>query len=211
MVRSLSDRLRRAEVLLLGSGAIATSVLLLANAGEDLRHFIDGRTSGGHVAIYGLKLLLMEAALLAPFLVLALLSRSLLRETTRHRYRWAGVGISLAASVGVVAMLVSGLIPVDLGGDGHPAGPRGARPRVLERLCAAVWRADLAGPARPPGSLHGSAGRTLQPSSHRLTASGASRPPRPGPSTQAPSSIENWAPWAAQTSFPPCIRNFPGA
>lgn len=114
MVRSLSDRLRRAEVLLLGTGAIATSVLLLANAGEDLRHFIDGRTSGGHVAIYGLKLLLMEAALLAPFLVLALLSRSLLRETTRHRYRWAGVGISLAASVGVVAMLVSGLIPVDL-------------------------------------------------------------------------------------------------
>jgi NhaP-type Na+/H+ or K+/H+ antiporter len=56
----------------------------------------------------------MEAALLAPFVVLALLSRSLLRETTRHRYRWAGMAISLAASIGVVAMLLSGLVPVDL-------------------------------------------------------------------------------------------------
>lgn len=110
----LSDRLRRAEVFLLGGGAIAASLLLLANAGDDLRHFVDGRTPGTDAAIYGLKLMLMEAALLAPFLVLALLSRSLLRETTRNRYRWAGMGISLAASLGVVAMLVSGLIPVDL-------------------------------------------------------------------------------------------------
>jgi len=114
MVRMLSDRLRRAELLLLVSGAVATSVLLLMNAGDDLRHFIDGQTAATHVAIYGLKLMLMEAALLAPFLVLALLSRSLLRETTRQRYRWAGVAISLAASVGVVAMLLAGLIPVDL-------------------------------------------------------------------------------------------------
>ena len=79
MVRKLSDRLRRAEVLLLGSGAAAASVLLLANAGDDLRHFIAAPTSGTHAAIYGLKLMLMEAALLAPFIVLALLSRSLLR------------------------------------------------------------------------------------------------------------------------------------
>jgi NhaP-type Na+/H+ or K+/H+ antiporter len=114
MVRMLSDRLRRAEVLLLGCGAFAASVLLIVNAGDDLRHFIDGRTPGPHAAIYGLKLMLMEAALLAPFLVLALLSRSLLRETTRHRYRWAGMAISLAASVGVVAMLMAGLIPVEL-------------------------------------------------------------------------------------------------
>lgn len=114
MVRMLSDRLRRAEVLLLGCGAFAASVLLIANAGEDLRHFIDGRTPGPHAAIYGLKLMLMEAALLAPFVVLALLSRSLLRETTRNLYRWAGMAISLAASVGVVGMLVAGLIPVDL-------------------------------------------------------------------------------------------------
>lgn len=114
MVRILSDRLRRAEILLLGCGAFAASVLLIANAGDDLRHFIDGRTAGPHAAIYGLKLMLMEAALLAPFIVLALLSRSLLRETTSHRYRWAGMAISLAASVGVVAMLMSGLIPVDL-------------------------------------------------------------------------------------------------
>ncbi len=114
MVRMLSDRLRRAEILLLGCGALAASVLLVANAGDDLRHFIDGHTPGPHAAIYGLKLLLMEAALLAPFVVLALLSRSLLRETTRNLYRWAGMAISLAASVGVVAMLVAGLIPVDL-------------------------------------------------------------------------------------------------
>lgn len=114
MVRMLSDRLRRAEVLLLGCGALAASVLLIVNAGDDLRHFIGGGTPGSHAAIYGLKLLLMEAALLAPFVVLALLSRSLLRETNRQRYRWAGMAISLAASVGVVAMLVAGLIPVDL-------------------------------------------------------------------------------------------------
>jgi putative copper export protein len=114
MARVLSDRLRRIEVGLLGLGALSASLLLVANAGEDLRHFIDGQTPAVHAAIYGLKLLLMEAALLAPFLVLALLGRSLLRETTRHRYRWAGMGISLAASVGVVVMLVSGLIPVDL-------------------------------------------------------------------------------------------------
>jgi hypothetical protein len=114
VVRKLSDRLRRAEVLLLGGGAAAASVLLLANAGDDLRHLIAGPTLGTHAAIYGLKLMLIQAALLAPFIVLALLSRSLLRETTRHRYRWAGMGISLAASVGVVAMLVSGLIPVEL-------------------------------------------------------------------------------------------------
>jgi len=110
----LSDRLRRAEVVLLACGAFAASVLLVANAGDDLRHFIDGETPGPHAAIYGLKLVLMESALLAPFVVLALLSRSLLRETTRHAYRWAGMAISLAASVGVVAMLVAGLIPVDL-------------------------------------------------------------------------------------------------
>lgn len=114
MVRDRSDRLRRVEVLLLGSGALAASVLLIVNAGEDLSHFIDDQTPAVHAAIYALKLMLMEAALLAPFVVLALLGRSLLRETTRSRYRWAGMAISLAASVGVVAMLVSGLIPVDL-------------------------------------------------------------------------------------------------
>lgn len=114
MARELSDRLRRAEVLLLGSGAFAASALLVLNAGDELRHFIDGQTPAVHAAIYGLKLMLMEAALLAPFIVLALLGRSLLRETTRRGYRWAGMAISLAASVGVVAMLMSGLIPVDL-------------------------------------------------------------------------------------------------
>lgn len=114
MARLLSDRLSRAEVLLLIAGALAASVLLALNAGDDLRRLVQPDVPTVHAAIYGLKLLLIEAALLAPFLVLALLSRALLRETTRHRYRWAGMAISLAASVGVVAMLVSGLIPVDL-------------------------------------------------------------------------------------------------
>lgn len=114
MVRLLSDRLRRAELLLLASGAVAASVLLALNAGDDLRQAVEGELGGAHTAIYGLKLLLMEAALLVPFVVLALMSRALLRETNRHRYRWAGVGISLAASLGVVGMLLAGLIPVDL-------------------------------------------------------------------------------------------------
>lgn len=114
MVRRLSDPLRRAEVLLLVAGALAASILLVLNAGDDLRQLVESDVPTVHAAIYGLKLLLMEAALLAPFLVLALLSRALLRETTRHRYRWAGMAISLAASGGVVAMLVMGLIPVDL-------------------------------------------------------------------------------------------------
>lgn len=114
MVRMLSDPLRRAEVLLLLAGAIAASVLLALNAGEDLHRLLEDDVPTVHAAIYGLKLLLMEAALLAPFLVLALLSRALLRETTRHRYRWAGLAISLSACVGVIGMLASGLIPVDL-------------------------------------------------------------------------------------------------
>lgn len=114
MVRMLSDRLRRAEVLLLWAGALAASVLLALNAGEDLRALVEGEVPTVRAALYALKLLLVEAALLAPFVVLTLMSRALLRETTRHRFRWAGMAISLAASVGVVAMLVAGLIPVDL-------------------------------------------------------------------------------------------------
>lgn len=114
MVRTRSDRLRRLELILLAIGAITASLLLAANARDDLGHLVDGTLPSVHSAIYGMKLLLMEAALLAPFIVLALLSRALLRETERSTYRWAGFAISLGASAGVIAMLMAGLVPVDL-------------------------------------------------------------------------------------------------
>lgn len=114
MVRLLSDRLRRFELLMLGLGALSASALLAVNAWDDIRELLEGNLAGIHSVVYGLKLLLMEAALLAPFVVLAHLSRALLRETTRQRYRWAGLAISLAASAGVVGLLMGDVIHVDL-------------------------------------------------------------------------------------------------
>lgn len=114
MARMSNDGLGRFEVSLLATGAVAASVLLAVSASDHLALLLGGSLPGMAATIYGLKLVLMEAALLAPFVVLALLSRALLRETTRHRYRWAGVAISLAASLGAAAMLLSGLVKVDL-------------------------------------------------------------------------------------------------
>lgn len=114
MARAPCDRLRRFELLLLGSGAVAASVLLAIDAGGQMRLIVEGGASLGHMAIYGLKLLLMEAAILAPFILLTLLSGALLRETAHGRYRWAGLGISVAASAGVVIMLIAGLVAVHL-------------------------------------------------------------------------------------------------
>lgn len=114
MVRMLSDRLSRIEATLLALGAFAASVLLVLGASDDFAGLFEGTLPAFAIFVYGLKLLLMEAALLAPFVVLALLSRALLRETTRHRYRWAGLAISLGASAGVAAMLASGLVRVEL-------------------------------------------------------------------------------------------------
>lgn len=114
MVRLLVDRFRRIEVLLLAAGALVASLLMALNAGKNVSALLEGDVPPMQAAIYALKLMMMEAALLAPFFVLVLLSRALLRETSRHRYRWAGMAISLLASAGVVAMLVTGLIPVDL-------------------------------------------------------------------------------------------------
>ena len=114
MVRLLVDRFRRIEVLLLAAGALVASVLMALNAGKNVAALLEGDVPPVQAAVYALKLMMMEAALLAPFFVLVLLSRALLRETSRHRYRWAGMAISLLASAGVVSMLVTGLIPVDL-------------------------------------------------------------------------------------------------
>lgn len=114
MTPAVSERLRRSELLLLTLGAITASLLLAASVRDDLARVLDGTLPAMYAAIYGLKLVLMEAALLAPFVVLALLSRALLRETARSIYRWAGFGISVAASVGVVVMLGAGLVPMDL-------------------------------------------------------------------------------------------------
>lgn len=116
MARAPSDRLRRFELLLLGSGAVAASVLLALDAGDQVRLIVESGVSLGHMAIYGLKLLMMEAAILAPFVMLTLLSGALLRETARGRYRWAGLGISMTASAGVVLMLIAGLVAVQLEG-----------------------------------------------------------------------------------------------
>ena len=114
MVRLLVDRFRRIEVLLLAAGALVASLLMALNAGKNVSALLDGQVPPLQAMIYALKLMLMEAALLAPFLVLVLLSRALLRETSRHRYRWAGMAISLLASAGVIVMLTTGLVRVDL-------------------------------------------------------------------------------------------------
>lgn len=114
MVRLLIDPFRRVEVVLLYTGALIASLLLAVNAGRNVSSLLEGEVAPLQAAVYGLKLMLIEASLLAPFLVLVLLSRALLRETSRHRYRWAGMVISLLASAGVVAMLATGLIRVDL-------------------------------------------------------------------------------------------------
>ena len=114
MARRASDHLHRVELAVLCAGAVAASALLSMNASDELDRLRGGELSALLVGIYGLKLLLLEAALLAPFLVLALLGRSLLRETGRCRYRCAGLAISVSATLGVVGMLVSGLIAVDL-------------------------------------------------------------------------------------------------
>ena len=43
---------------------------------------------GVQLTLYAAKLALTETALLAPYLVLGLLGRALLRETRQRRYRW---------------------------------------------------------------------------------------------------------------------------
>jgi len=114
MVRLLVDRFRRIELVLLSAGAVAASLLMVMVAGGKITALLDGDVPPLRAAMYGLKLLLMEAALLAPFLVLALLGRALQREAPKRHFRWAGVAISLLASAGVAVILLGGFLPANL-------------------------------------------------------------------------------------------------
>lgn len=139
MARPSSDRLRRLEVLLLTAGAVTASVLLALQAGDDLGHATLAARSGALAAVYAFKLLLMEAALLAPFTVLALLGRALFRETGQSPYRWVGLGISLAASLGVVVALWAGHAPLDLGRAVDTLVAHVVPPMLLLSACALLY------------------------------------------------------------------------
>jgi hypothetical protein len=95
-------------------GAVTTGVLLAMEAKNELAQLAAAQTRGAILVMYGLKLLIMELALLAPYLVLALLGGALMRETTRWSYRAVGLVISVTASAGVVGMLLAGMVPVAL-------------------------------------------------------------------------------------------------
>ena len=115
MSRPSNDRLRRFELLLLTLGAVSTGVLLALEAKNELAQLAAAETRGVILVMYGLKLLMMELALLAPYLVLGLLGGALMRETGRWSYRAMGLVISIAASGGVIGMLLAGMVPVALG------------------------------------------------------------------------------------------------
>lgn len=106
MARANNDPLRRWETAFLFLGAAASASLLAWNAREAWLAVQDTPFQAIGHGIYGAKLLLLEAALVAPFIVLSLLSDALVRETHRARYRVAGLTISVAAGVGVFAMLL---------------------------------------------------------------------------------------------------------
>lgn len=114
MVCSRSDRLRQFELLLLALGAVSVTLLLASNAREGLGLPVGGSLPALPVVMYVLKLLLMKAALLTPFVVLVLLGRVLLREAPRTGFRWLGLGVSATASAGVLVMLLASLISMDL-------------------------------------------------------------------------------------------------
>lgn len=114
MARASNDALRRWETSLLWIGAIASASLLAWNARDAWVHLQGTQFQAMSLGFYGAKLLMLESALIAPFIVLSLLGNALLRETQRATYRIAGLTISFAASAGVFAMLLLGLIPVHL-------------------------------------------------------------------------------------------------
>lgn len=114
MARLTSDRLHRLELLLLGLGALSTSLLIAFGAGQVFSPDASPTPAAATAFVYAAKLLLMESALLAPFVVLALMSKALLRETQRFRYRLPGLGLSASAISGVILLLVSGMMPLDL-------------------------------------------------------------------------------------------------
>lgn len=130
MARVNNDALHRWEIALLFLGAAASAILLAWNARDAWLQFEGTELQAMSLGLYGAKLVLLESALVAPFIVLSLLASALLRETQRASYRIAGLTISFAASAGVFAMLLLGLIPVHLADE-------------IDRLTAAVVPALL--------------------------------------------------------------------
>ncbi len=114
MVRSLSDRLRRIEIRLLTLGALACAALLVWHVRDDLAWLVAEAAGISAWVMFGAKLSLLEAALMTPWFILSLLSRALLRETQRARYRLAGLAITVAACLGVVVLLTVGRMTVHL-------------------------------------------------------------------------------------------------
>jgi hypothetical protein len=114
MVRSLSDRLRRSEVRLLTLGALACAALLVWHVRDDLASLVADGAGIGAWVMFGAKLSLLEAAMMTPWVILSMLSRALLRETERARYRFAGLAITVSACLGVAALLTVGRMNVHL-------------------------------------------------------------------------------------------------
>jgi len=139
MSRPSSDRLRRAELALLGFGALASALLLAWNAGAPLVEAASRAQSAVSTVMYGLKLIMLEAALLAPYVVMTLLSHSLLRETQRSGFRIAGFAISLLAAAGGVAMLATGMVDVHLDAGMHTLMSEAVPALVLLTVCAGLY------------------------------------------------------------------------
>jgi hypothetical protein len=102
---------RRAELAVLAISGLITAGLVLAAA---RRVWPDGLDFDlpwlANAALTTLKLLLLEAALLAPLLALGLLGQSLYRETQRLRDVSLGFGISAATSLLVIGLLLNGAV-----------------------------------------------------------------------------------------------------
>lgn len=102
------DRLRRIELGLLGLGALACLLLLGLQAHEDLHALTAAAAGLLPTLLLAGRLLLVAAALLAPWLILALLGAALRREPIRPFYRWAGMALSGIALLGAIGLLTAG-------------------------------------------------------------------------------------------------------
>ena len=89
-------------------------MLLVWRVRDDLAWLVADASGASAWIMFGAKLSLLEAALMAPWVILSLLSRALLRETERARYRLAGLAITVGACLGVVALLTVGRMSVHL-------------------------------------------------------------------------------------------------
>ncbi len=103
-----TDTIRRIELTLLVIGAvIAAAGVVVGSMDFFARVQALSMSDLTTLLIAGLKLLLVEAAVLAPFVVLAMLSHALMRESPRRRYRIAGLSVSLITSLAVCAWLLT--------------------------------------------------------------------------------------------------------